>query len=469
MKFLLQRVHRSAAAWSFFATLLRVGANVFVLPFVLRKLSPDEFGLWIIFGTIGGLASLLDLGFEFTITRMTSYAWAGAARFVAFGIHQNEAEPLHAQPNLPLLRDLIATLKAYYFFVGLGVLLLLTVGCGGWIWFKTQNLESAQSLRLAWLVYAGACCLNFIVGRWPALLTGVGAVREAQLASILSLVLYYVIVIAGLLGGLGIWALVLGSVGMGFVARSQGQRFFKKIVVLPGGLPAAHFHWEIFRAIWPNAWRTGLVAISSFLSLQANTLICSGILTLKETAAYGLSFQLVGMLFGLCNVWVAVKLPVINTLRQQGRNDEIVNLFARRMRLTILSYVAGALVIIFLAPWVLHWMKSQTPLISPEQLAVLALIRLLELHHTAYTLLVLSENNNPFLKPSLILGVAVVVVSMVLTPIYGVWGMLLSMGLVGLCFNNWWPVLRALRGLGLKPGDYFLHHFLRPKAWLELF
>ena len=469
MKFLLQRIHRSAAAWSFLATLLRVGANVFVLPFVLRKLPSDQLGVWYIFGTIGGLASLLDLGFEPTITRMTSYAWGGAKRFVAFGIHQDDTAQTNPQPNLPLLRDLIATLKAYYFYVGIAVLVLLTVGGGIWIWITTRNLDAAESLRLAWLVYAGGCCLNFVIGRWPALLTGVGAVREAQLASILSLLFYYAIVTAGLLGGLGIWALVLGYLGMGFVARQQGRMFFKQLVALPAGLPGAHFHREIFQAIWPNAWRTGLVGIGSFLSLQANTLICSGYLGLKTTAAYGLSFQLVAMLFGLCNVWVAVKLPVINTLRQQGRSDEIASLFARRMRLTLLSYVAGALVIIFVAPLALVWMKSKTPLISPEQLAVLALIRLLELHHTAYTMLVLSENYNPFLKPSLIHGSAVVVVSLILTPLCGVWGVILSMGLVAACFSNWWPVLRALRGLGLKPGDYFLHHFLRPKAWLELF
>ncbi len=469
MKFLLQRIHRSAAAWSFVATLLRVGANVFVLPVVLRKLPADQFAIWGVFATIGGLAGLLDLGFESVITRLTSYAWAGAARFVAFGIHQEAAEPLQAKPNLPLLRDLIATLKAYYFYTGLGVLGFLAVGGGGWIWFKTQHWDSAESLRLAWLVYAGGCCLNFVIGRWPALLNGVGAVREAQLASILSLLFYYACAMVGLLAGLGIWALVLGYVGMGFVARSQGQWFFKKLVALPGGLPRACFHREIFHAIWPNAWRTGLVGISSFLSLQAATLICFGLLTPAVTAAYFLSFQLVNMLFGLCSVWLNVKLPVINTLRQQRREGEIAEIFARRLRLTLLCYLAGALVILFLAPVVLHWMKSKTPLISPEQLAVLALIRLLELHHTAYTMLVLSENHNPFLKSSLIGGIAVVVISLGLTPVLGVWGVVLSTGLVSACFNNWWPVLRALRGLNLKPAEFFLHQYLRPKAWLELF
>jgi hypothetical protein len=62
-----------------------------------------------------------------------------------------------------------------------------------------------------------------------------------------------------------------------------------------------------------------------------------------------------------------------------------------------------------------------------------------------------------------------VVVSLVLTPLYGIWGLLFSMGVVQLFFNVWWPVLRALRGLEQKPADYFLHQFLRPKAWLELF
>jgi hypothetical protein len=62
-----------------------------------------------------------------------------------------------------------------------------------------------------------------------------------------------------------------------------------------------------------------------------------------------------------------------------------------------------------------------------------------------------------------------VVASVILTPLMGLWGMILSMGVVQLCFNNWWPVLRGLKGLGVKPGAYFAHQYLRPKAWLELF
>jgi O-antigen/teichoic acid export membrane protein len=467
MKTLFQRVHRSAVAWSFVATLLRVGASVFVLPLVLRKMPSDQLGLWYVFGTIGGMASLLDLGFEYTIARVASYAWGGANKLVAFGFHEEDSARINARPNLLLLRDLVATLKAYYFYVGLGVLVLLALGGSIWIWIATKDIASANTLRAAWLVYAFGCCLNFITGRWPALLSGIGAMREAQFVSILSLTTYYLLAVGGLLAGLGIWALVLGFLGMGFVMRGLGQRFFKESAGLPQGLPAAHFHREIFEAVWPNAWRTGVVALGAFLIVQSNTLVCSVYLGLKTTASYGISFQLVAMLFGLCNVWILVKMPVINRLRVQGRNDEIVNLFVRRMRLTILSYVSGALVIVFLAPPALHLLGSKTPLIPWEQLAVLAFIRFLELHHSLYAGLVLSENHNPFLKTALYSGVAIVICSVLLTPVYGVWGMLMSAGLIQLCYSNWWPVLRALRGLGLRPADYFIHHFLSPKAWLK--
>jgi O-antigen/teichoic acid export membrane protein len=467
MRALIKRIHQSAVIWSLVATLLRVGANLFVLPLILRKLPPDQLGLWYVFGSIGSLAALLDLGFEPTVARMASYAWGGASRFVAFGFHQEDAERPDLGANLPLLRDLIATLKAYYLYVGLGVLFLLALGGGCWVWIVTENLPTPSSLRWAWVVYAAGCSLNFVSGRWPALLTGVGAVRDAQFVSIVSLLVYYALAVAGLLAGMGLWAMVLSSVGLGFVARSLGQRLFQKVVAFPGGLPMAHFDRKIFSAIWPNAWRTGFVSIGAFMIVQSNTLVCSAFLGLKATASYGISFQVISILFGLCGTWMAVKTPLINQLRVQGRHQDIVPVFVGRMRLTILSYFAGALCVIFLASPTLRLLGSKTTLLPEDQLAVLALIRFLELHHSLYGALVLSENHNPFLKQALITGVAIVICSIILTPYLGVWGLLLSTGLIQACYNNWWPVWRALRGLNLNPRLYFVHNFLRPGAWLK--
>jgi O-antigen/teichoic acid export membrane protein len=74
MRALFQRTIQSAVAWTFLATVLRVGANLFVLPLMLRKPPPEHLDLCYVFMTIGGFASLLDFGFEPTINRAASYA-----------------------------------------------------------------------------------------------------------------------------------------------------------------------------------------------------------------------------------------------------------------------------------------------------------------------------------------------------------------------------------------------------------
>lgn len=416
MKALFQRTIQSAVAWTFLATMLRVGANVFVLPLILRKLPPEHLGLWYVFLSMGGFASLLDFGFEPTITRMASYAWGGASRFIAFGIHQEEGKTNDKrEPNRDLVGDLVATLRAYYFWIGLAVLVLLVIGGGIWVWMQTAQWSAATSLRLAWLVYSVGCCLNFISGRWPALLTGIGALKEGQYVSIISLLVYYVVAVAGLVAGLGLWALVLASIGMGWVLRSFGRRFFRRMAALPGW-PPARLHREILSAIWPNAWRMGLVSLGAFLAVSANTLVCSAFLGLKTTASYGISFQLFSLLGSLSGVWVQVKIPLINQLRLQNRNEEIIRIFVSRMRLFILSYLAGVLAILFLAPMALQMIGSKTTLLSFWLLAAYALILFLEMHHWLYAQLVLTENYNPFLKPALISGAAIVLASVLLTP-----------------------------------------------------
>lgn len=463
MNFTTRRILQSAVAWSFLHTFLRVGASVFVLPLLLRKLPPDHLGLWYVFGTLGALAMLLDLGFEATVSRMTAYVWAGAPRLTAFGLEETTSTP--GEPNRPLFVELFATLRAYYRALGFAVFVVLTIAGSAWVWMKTAGFENAGSLRGAWLVYATGICLNFVSGRWPALLTGIGALRISQQVAIVALSVYYLVAVAGLLGGLGIWAMVIAMLILGLLARGLARRAFLHAAALPGGVPPPRFHREIFATIWPNAWRTGLVALGSFLIVQANTLICSAFLGLTTTASYGISFQLVLTLAGLSAVWVQVKVPRINQLRVHGATGEITRLFASRMRLAVVSFALGALAIFYGAPVVLGLLGSKTNLLPSGPLALLLAIQFLEMHHSQYAHLVLSENRNPFLKPAILSGTAVVVLSLWLTPRFGVWGLLLSAGVVQAAFNNWWTVLRGIRGLGISIPEYLTEFLLLNRPW----
>jgi O-antigen/teichoic acid export membrane protein len=219
--------------------------------------------------------------------------------------------------------------------------------------------------------------------------------------------------------------------------------------------------WDLLRTLWPNCWRLGVVATGAFLILQANTLICSAYLGLAETAAYGLSLQLVSMMVGVSSIWITTQQPLVAQMRAQHDLDGIARLYGRRMRWFVLSVLFGGGLICCLAPYFLRIIGARTPLLPWPVLLLLIVILALEAHHGHYAMLVMSENRNPFVLPAIISGLAVVLISSWLTPRFGVLGMLLAQGLVQASFNNWWPIRRAMQGLGESRFRYW-SYFSRP-------
>lgn len=432
---------------------LRFGSALLILPLTLWRIPSEELGLWYVFISLGALAALLDLGFAHAVNRAAGYLWAGSPGLLPFGIDpgspivENGAtidNALRRQRSLPMLSNLVASLRVYYLCMGALLLLLLATAGSAWIWRRSVGLADARSIRFAFLVYAVGVTLGFANSLWPSLLSGINAVRQAQQIMAACLVINLLLACAGLLLGWGLWALVVATIVAGFAERIIGRAVFRNLVPLPRG----EFDFSIIRVLWPNAWRTAAVGLGAFAILQANTLICSAFLDLRTTASYGLSLQAVTLLVGISSVWVTLKMPMINRLRVQGRLERIALLFRKRIALAVFTFLFGGIVLLWLGKPLLHLLKTQTQLLPASLLTILLLIQLLEMHHSLYGELVYSENINPFVKPALISGVAVIILSALLTPRLGVLGMLLASGLVQLCFNNWWPVVRAIRGLG---------------------
>ena len=71
-------IGKKDALWSYLGVIFRFGANLIVLPLVLKFLTDEELGLWYVFGSIGALVDLLNFGFAPSIARNISYVWCGA-------------------------------------------------------------------------------------------------------------------------------------------------------------------------------------------------------------------------------------------------------------------------------------------------------------------------------------------------------------------------------------------------------
>ena len=438
----------------------RLLSGVLLLPLIVRGLPSDHLGLWYVFLSLQGIASLFDLGFSPAVTRAAGYLWGGAQQLKKFGVARVDTDDRTSlQPNYSLLTSLVATMRLYYRFFGIGSGLVMLLGGGTWIWFKTQYMPDAASLRACYAVFVFGGFLNATGDLWPALLSGINGVRVAQKILVGSAFINLVIIVGGLLAHFGIWSLVIATVGAGAFIRWAGRASFFRLAALKSSRQSPP-NFDLIATLWPTAWRSGLVSLGGFLVISANTLICSAFLDLKRTASYGLSLSLIAILTSASSTFVQIKLPLINQLRALNRNTEIVELWIQRIRVSIVFFVFGGLVLLFWGNFALGTIGAKTFLLSRTQLAFALLIFGLEMHHTLYASLIISENQNPFVAPSLLSGGGTLLLSLILTPRLGVWGMLLAQGLSQACFNNWWPVYRAIRGLGISWSEYW-RHFVR--------
>tara|TARA_A100001015_G_scaffold269681_1_gene321575 strand:- start:251 stop:544 length:294 start_codon:yes stop_codon:yes gene_type:complete len=86
-------------------------------------------------------------------------------------------------------------------------------------------------------------------------------------------------------------------------------------------------------------------------------------------------------------------------------------------------------------------------LLEPNLLILMALIYLLELNHGNHAQLYLTKNHQPFLLPSLLSGIAILVLSLPASTYLGIFGLLLVQGIVQLAYNNWYPLYMNIRDL----------------------
>jgi len=454
--------------WNYLTVALRSGAAILLLPLLLRKLSPDELGLWYVFLSLAGIGALLDLGFGNSLNRSAGYLWAGANRLLPIGVDpkaRSEAGQVSEQPNFEMLGRLVATMRGFYLLMGLGLFLMLEVGGGAWIWHKSAGLEHAQNIRAAWGVFAFGCALNTIGSLWPSLLTGINGVRQAQKVFLVALVANYVLSIGGLLAGWGLWGPVSGQVVMGLLNRLLGRAAFLRLAGKELVYTGRKIDFSLLRTLWPNSWRVGAVTIGVYLVIFTNTLMASVFLDLTQTASFGLSMQMSLFIAQLSSVWVLIKMPLFNQLRQRGEGQAIRQTFFSRVWLFVLIYVSGSLALCLMGDWLLtNVLHARTAMLPVPQRALLLLVIGLEAHQSLYRELVLTANVNPFVRPMLLTAAASLTLICLLAPSLGAWGLIIAPGLAQLLFNNWWIVLTGAKSMGLSAREYltaFFHSLIK--------
>jgi O-antigen/teichoic acid export membrane protein len=292
---------------------------------------------------------------------------------------------------------------------------------------------------------------------WSAcipLLQGAGRTIDAIRALTLQRVAFFVVALAGLLlaGRLEVLGLAHGAgilIGLGY-GWQRVRRHVSRTDVRSGTQPSHTQRRELARHMIAGSVRLWLSRLGGFLVARSSLLLVSSTLGLRTTAAFALTIQLIQGLSAVAQAPLMAAMPRLYVARAQGQMAVLKTDVGKGLILAGMVFGAGALVILIAVAPLLEALGKPEALLPWGPLLVLVVAGALELNHSLFATLLLTNNEVPFVRAALASGLAIVVgVLLVLAyapaPLMGVALVLL---VVQLAYNNWkWP-LAAMRSFG---------------------
>lgn len=428
--------------WGYLAQALNIGAGLLLLPIVLRYLPQEDVGLWFVFLTLGGLAQLLEFGFQPTISRNTSYIFAGATSLVSRGVPESFDASQKADPYL--LAQLVAASRLIYRAVALGASVVLLLGGSVYIFtLLTPGQQLINSLA-AWICYACGSIANFYFGYVNALLQGRGSVSAANKVIIAARVTMLILGIATLTAGMGLLGLGIAMLVSSILGRFLALRLLASDLTTRTALKLASYisGRPVAKTLWHNASRLGIVSICAFLIQRANILIASSFLGLAVAASFSLTVTILMVLFSVSMVIVQVRLPHLARAQSHADSTVLQAMYGELIFIGWATYLAGFIALLFIGPTILVLIGTKTTLLPTWQLLIYGAILALEMNHSIAATYLSTQNSIPFVRSSVLSGLTTLALSLALVDEYQVFGLLTAQGIVQLGYNNWkWPYL----------------------------
>ncbi|HBC28517.1 MAG TPA: hypothetical protein DC006_02320 [Prevotellaceae bacterium] len=445
----IEHIDRTDVAWSYVATIFQVGAGVFLLPAILHYMPQQTVGLWNVFLTVTSLVLLLDFGFRPSFARNVGYILAGVKELQVQGVCRADSE---SPIDFGLLKSAICAMRKFYRIVSFTVLLILATAGTTYLWTIMRNYtESHTDAYMAWGLLCIANCYELYTYYYDALLLGKGYIKESQQITILSKCIYIGIAVPLVMMRMGLASLVAAQLLSTIIRRILAKKVYYTLDMRQQlERSSENQSQRVFASTMPNAVRVGLTYIGGFLVNKSTILMGSLYLTLSDVATYGITIQVMDVLTRCGLVCSMAYTPLIVKARTQGDMQVIRRMYILCTSALACVMLAGGICWLLGGDYCMSLIGSQTHFIKPKMLVVLLIFQFLEKNHSLAASFIQADNRIPFFIPSLLSGIAVVILLWIFLSLlhWGLWSLILAPGIVQLAYQNWkWPleVIREIR------------------------
>ncbi len=198
---------------------------------------------------------------------------------------------------------------------------------------------------------------------------------------------------------------------------------------------------EVLNTISTNAIKIGLTSLGGFMVAKSAIIIGSLFLPLSDVASYGITMQFVNLLSGISGIYLATYQSKIVQLRISNNNVSIKQLYIKSQSILIMTFSFGAIFLYGLGDWFLTSINSKTHLLPQSVILLSILICFLETNHAHAGNILLTGNDVPFFKSSLLAGIITLILLFLFLNYFklGLLSLILAPGIAHL-YNNWkWP------------------------------
>ncbi len=389
-------------ATNFAGKAIALGTWFLLTPFILGRLGPVAYGVWVLVGSIGAYGYLLDLGV------------AGAVvKYVAEFRARGEWDEAHA---------LVAAALRVYLVLGLIAVALGT--CVAFVAPTLLNIPPADQPSTGWAIFLTGLSIGVSLAFMPAtaVLRGLQRFDLYNLVVTTGTLLTAAVTVVALLAGAGLVGMVAASVPVTVLMQLVSVALVRRTA------PELDFGWA-------GPWRGQLSRITKFggasfalnasatLQTRTDEVVIAAFLPIALVTPYALARRLSEIALLVADQFIKVLLPVSSELVATQDAVRLRAVYIVSTRLTLAVLVPSSLIlVIFAAPVLTAWVgpayAAAAPLVTI--LAVAALFR--GVSWPAATLLQGMDRHHRIAVLSIASGLANIGLSIVLVQVLGVTG-----------------------------------------------
>lgn len=329
-----------------------------VLPLLVKKFSAPDVAIWYLYSGAMSFIILADLGFSSTLVRMFSYARAGLAEDELYHVARKKLGN-DSGTNIATLEKVWQVMNFVYARLSLITIFFISVS-SFFLYKPILRTSNPSHALIAWIIVIITSFFQLRYSVFSNYLQGMNKVALVKkwetifnMATIISN--FLVLLLGGDILMLVIsnqfWVLVT-LLRDYFLSTNIENNIYKKINTKPKK------NKQVFDAIWPSAWKSGLGTLFSFGLLQITNMLFAKEGDSKEVASYLMAYNLIRQVSTFSQAAFYSRIPTLARLRAEDNRKELIKVAQKGMQLTYWVFIIGVIGMALFGTYVLPYIKS---------------------------------------------------------------------------------------------------------------